>query len=79
MAGINGKNGKNGGNGLDLVLSKLTTSATIEDHLFRLSLGTIVNAHLYGHMTEAHALRAIVRAMRERQLDVPGAGPGDSF
>jgi len=50
---------------------------TIDEQLFHLSLSTIVSAHLYGHMTEAHALRAIVRAMRERLVEnaLPVIGP----
>ena len=50
---------------------------TIDEQLFHLSLSTIVSAHLYGHMSEAHALRAIVRAMRERLLEngSPIVGP----
>jgi hypothetical protein len=49
---------------------------TIDEQLFHFSLSTIVSAHLYGHMSEAHALRAIVRAMRERLFEnaPPGAG-----
>lgn len=43
-------------------------SATIDDQLFRLNIGTILSAYLYGHMTEVHALRAIARAIRERRF-----------
>jgi hypothetical protein len=47
---------------------------TIDEQLFRLCLSTIVSAHLYGHMSEAHALRVLVRAMRERYSAPAGAG-----
>lgn len=36
----------------------------IDDQLFRLSLETIVHAHLFGHMNEATVLRMIAREIR---------------
>lgn len=51
----------------------LSPSTTIDDQLFRLSIGTILSAYLYGHMTEACALRGVARAIRERLLEQPAA------
>jgi len=42
------------------------THLSITDHqVFRLNLDTILCAHLYGHINEAYALRAIARAIQE--------------
>lgn len=45
---------------------RMTSSASMSDaQIFQLNLHTILSAHVYGHVSEACALRAIAKMLRE--------------
>ena len=45
--------------------SAMSRHSIIDNQLFRFGLDTILQAHLFGHVTEATALRLIARNIRE--------------
>ncbi len=40
-------------------------SKSLGDQIYQLNLGTILSAHLYGHIDQAYTLRAIAKAIQE--------------
>ena len=40
-------------------------SRSLGDQIYQLNLGTILSAHLYGHIDQAYTLRAIAKAIQE--------------